>query len=718
MKTEMLAALAAVFAFAAVNAGEMMIWDDRPAADNKWSAEWYPIGNGRLGAMLQGGTAVERMQFNVDSLWTGTKNITGAAADGPSVATDRTMGDYQNFGEMRIELNGVDAAAVKDYRRQLDLATGIFTKSFKAGDTEYTCTAFSSVQHDRIAYRYTASAPMSGKVYLKGAHGEADGVRIEGKLSNNMGYAAEVAVFVDGALRPSADGTFSGAKEIVIWLSAETSFKPDEEDLGLDGSIPALPNAKQDVSFKSAQIQAESDVKKLSMRVKLNLGTTPDEIKKLTTRARLDRCRKGEIDLGLQEIMFHYGRYLLISSSRPGTLPANLQGLWNDNNRPAWHSDYHSNINVQMNYWCVDSANLSELWEPMTKYLKRTVAVAEEETRKAFPDSEGFAYRTSLNFCGGGGWKWNFAGAPWLAAQMFDHYLFNPRNISYLENEAYPYMKDAMLFMFTQLKENAEGKLVVKNGWSPEHGPREDGVAHDQQIVRELLKDILAAQKILKKDQAFGKRCAEALAKLAPDKIGKWGQLQEWQEDRDVKGDQHRHTSHLFAVYPGTTISRRSTPELAKAAKIALDGRTLTGDSRRSWTWPWRAALRARLGDADMAGEMVASLLRYNTLDNLFCNHPPFQLDGNFGITAAITEMLVQSHEVDCNSSVNRVVIQLLPALPKEWAKEGSVEGLRARGGYKVSIWWKDGKITKHKITGKNADGYLVYDGQGRQLQR
>jgi alpha-L-fucosidase 2 len=301
--------------------------------------------------------------------------------------------------------------------------------------------------------------------------------------------------------------------------------------------------------------------------------------------------------------------------------------------------------------------------------MLKSLPVAEAGTRAAFPTSKGYAYRTSANAVGGGGWRWNFAGAPWMAAQCYDHYLFT-RDRKYLKEVCWPLMKGAAEFIIsTHLKERPDGTIVVKDGWSPEHGPREDGVAHDQQIMRELFRSILAAAKELKIDDAFVKEVARIEPKLLKDKIGSWGQLQEWETDRDQKGDQHRHTSHLYAVYPGSTISPKATPELAEAAKVALAGRTLTGDSRRSWTWPWRAALWARLGEGDKAGEMLDSLLRYNTLDNMFATHPPFQIDGNLGMVAAVCEMLMER------------------AIPSSWP-HGSAKGLRTREGKVIDVNW------------------------------
>ena len=248
---------------------------------------------------------------------------------------------------------------------------------------------------------------------------------------------------------------------------------------------------------------------------------------------------------------------------------------------------------------------------------------------------------------------------------------------------------------------------MVPQGWSPEHGPTEDGVTHDQQIVAEFFDQYLDIARELGIDNDDTKRAAEIRKNLLGNKIGSWGQLQEWETDRDVKGDEHRHTSHLFAVYPGSSIDAVSTPELFKAARVSLEGRALTGDARRSWTWPWRAALWARLGDGDKAGEMLDGLVKYNTLPNLFANHPPFQIDGNLGMVASVCEMLVQSHET---TPEGKVLIRILPALPKNW-KSGSVTGLRVRGGYTVDISWEDGKLKDYRITGDPADGYEVIAG-------
>ena len=641
--------LAAVFSVSALCSfcAEDKIWDDRPG-DN-WENSWYPLGNGRLGCMVDGGARKLRIQFNVDSLWTGDKNLTNDIGDNRADANYNTMGAYQNFGELEIELGGLPEGESVGYRRELDIARAVYSDRFQIGDAKISRQAFASAPSDCIVIVVRSDGkPLDLVLRLKGAHGEPDSATavdattacVSGRLPNGLAYAA------------CAQLCYPSKMQAEIILRAATGT----ESLGKFRRGNAATMLARHVA----------DYRKYYDRMTLDLGNGDESV---PTRTRLERVKKGGKDPALIALMFNFGRYLLISSSRPGTLPANLQGIWNNSNNPPWHSDYHTNINIQMNYWGADSANLSDCFTPLSDWMMNSLPVAEAGTRAAFPSSKGYAYRTSANAVGGGGWRWNFAGAPWLAAQCYDHWLFT-RDRKYLREVCWPLMKGSAEFMIsTQLKERPDGTIVVKDGWSPEHGPREDGVAHDQQIMRELFRSILAAAKELKINDAFVKEVARIEPKLLKDKIGSWGQLQEWETDRDKKGDQHRHTSHLYAVYPGSTISPKATPELAEAAKVALAGRTLTGDSRRSWTWPWRAALWARLGEGDKAGDMLESLLRYNTLDNMFATHPPFQIDGNLGMVGAVCEILLER------------------AIPSSWP-HGSAKGLRTRDGKVIDVNW------------------------------
>ncbi|WP_008583857.1 glycoside hydrolase family 95 protein [Niabella soli] len=686
------------------------IWFAKPGL--KWDAEGLPIGNGRLGAMMMGGVANDTIQFNEQSLWSGDNNWDGAYETG-----DHGFGSYRNFGALVVNFDGDKSSS--GYRRGLNLTDGIYTASLTINKTQYKREAFASHPDQVMVFRYTAqNGRLSGRISLHSAQGASaratgNSLQFAGTMPNQLQYAAKMLLQQEGGTVTTLDSqlVFTGCKTLTLYLDARTNYKPDYT-ADWRGAAPrpviekelAAALRKTYEQLRAAHIK---DFTALAAAAHIDVGTTPVALRALPTDLRLQKYAAGGADPDLEETVFQFGRYLLISSSRPGGLPANLQGLWNNSNTPPWASDYHNNINIQMNYWAAENTNLSACHIPLIDYIVAQAEPCRIATRKAFgAATRGWTARTSQSIFGGNGWEWNIPASAWYAHHVFEHWAFT-KDRDYLKKTAYPVLKEICNFWEDRLKQLPDGSLVVPNGWSPEHGPREDGVMHDQQLVWDLFQNYLDAAKALNTDPAYQLKVADMQRRLAPNKIGKWGQLQEWQEDRDDPNDQHRHTSHLFAVYPGRQISLTQTPELAKAAIISLRSRSgnygknidkpftvasTIGDSRRSWTWPWRCALWARLGEGEKAGMMVRGLLTYNMLPNLLATHPPLQLDGNFGISGAIPEMLLQSHAGE---------ISLLPAIPESWKQAGSFNGLRARGGFTVSCSWKAGRVTGYHIVSK-----------------
>ena len=716
MKIKILAVVFGALACALnLSAADLTLWYQQPAV--AWDREALPLGNSQMGAMIFGGTDTERIQFNEESLWIGNEDDTGA---------------YQNFGEVAVQLNG--AGEVKNYRRELDLNRAVHRVTYEKNGVKFTREAFASFPGKVIVVRFTADKPgaISAVVAMTDAHAKefaldykakpvpatpADhqtetstqplGITISGVFPGYkyvdaqdwlpLHREAQLRVLHEGGAVSAQNGQVQveQADSVTLLLAAGTDFKQDRSAHWRSALPHATVTARLDAATKTsyAALLAEHirDYQRLFNRVNLSLAGV--ETSALPTDLRLKQYTIEKPDLGLEELMFQYGRYLLISSSREGGLPANLQGKWNNSNKPAWRCDYHTDVNLEMNYWLADVANLGECFQPFADWIQSIRAVRLEATKKAF-GTRGWILRGESGLFGGSTWSWTPGTSAWFMQNSFDHYAFTGDK-EYLRKFAYPAMKEVCEFWIDQLKALPDGTLVVPKGYSPEHGPVEDGVSFDQQLVWDLFNNTIEAADALATDKEFRDQLAAKRAKLLGPKIGKWGQLQEWMVDRDNPNDHHRHTSHMIAVFPGRQISATKTPELAKAAAVSLDARGVTGDSRREWAFAWRMSIWARLANGDKAHFMYENLFKYGVLPNLFCTHPPFQMDGNFGCVAGVCEMLVQSQTGE---------IELLPALPAAWPT-GKISGLRARGGYEVGIEWKNGKLVSATIKNVSGDG-------------